>query len=226
MKIMSNSTLKMKNEIPLVTVPFRPSLRKHAFYGILALVSLLGLGITQTARASFMVTMNEVGGNVVANGSGSFNLTGLTNIGPFLSTGNSLIGGTTGRIAVSPTANLPLFGYSGFTTAPTTFGSLGQINANSASGDPFNVNSSTGRIFLLRSYVSGSVFSDSMTFNNKTFATLGLTPDSTYVWTWGTGANADSFTLQIGSVPDTGSTLSLLGFASLGLVALRRKLRC
>ena len=27
-------------------------------------------------------------------------------------------------------------------------------------------------------------------------------------------------------VPDTGSTLSLLGFASLGLVALRRKLRC
>jgi hypothetical protein len=28
------------------------------------------------------------------------------------------------------------------------------------------------------------------------------------------------------SVPDAGSTLSLLGFASLGLVALRRKLRC
>jgi hypothetical protein len=27
-------------------------------------------------------------------------------------------------------------------------------------------------------------------------------------------------------VPDTGSTLSLLGFASLGLVAVRRKLRC
>ena len=28
------------------------------------------------------------------------------------------------------------------------------------------------------------------------------------------------------SVPDTGSTLPLLGFASLGLVALRRKLGC
>ena len=28
------------------------------------------------------------------------------------------------------------------------------------------------------------------------------------------------------SVPDAGSTLPLLGFASLGLVALRRKLRC
>ena len=41
----------------------------------------------------------------------------------------------------------------------------------------------------------------------------------------GTGMNADSFTLQVG-VPDAGSTLPLLGFASLGLVALRRKLRC
>jgi VPDSG-CTERM motif len=37
-----------------------------------------------------------------------------------------------------------------------------------------------------------------------------------------------AFTLNGGpaGVPDAGSTLSLLGFASLGLVALRRKLRC
>jgi len=28
--------------------------RKHAFYGILALVSLLGLGITQSARANLI----------------------------------------------------------------------------------------------------------------------------------------------------------------------------
>ena len=31
---------------------------------------------------------------------------------------------------------------------------------------------------------------------------------------------------DIAGVPDSGTTLSLLGFASLGLVALRRKLRC
>ena len=31
---------------------------------------------------------------------------------------------------------------------------------------------------------------------------------------------------DVATVPDSGSTLSLLGFASLGLVALRRKLRC
>jgi VPDSG-CTERM motif len=40
------------------------------------------------------------------------------------------------------------------------------------------------------------------------------------------GTFGPNFQFGPASVPDTGSTLSLLGFASLGLVALRRKLRC
>src|SRR5262249_37969983 len=44
-------------------------------------------------------------------------------------------------------------------------------------------------------YVSGAALSDSMTFNNATLATLGVTP-GTYVWTWGTRAN-QNFTLKI-----------------------------
>jgi VPDSG-CTERM motif len=61
---------------------------------------------------------------------------------------------------------------------------------------------------------------------DATFASLGVTP-GTYVWTWGTGAN-HNFTLQIGSaaVPDGGTTVSLLGFALLGLAAVRRRLSC
>jgi hypothetical protein len=85
--------------------------------------------------------------------------------------------------------------------------------------------------FLLvpQGYASGAALSDSMTFNNATFASLGVTP-GTYVWTWGDGAN-QNFTLQIGlvgvpGVPDGGSTVSLLGCALLGLAALRRKLSC
>jgi VPDSG-CTERM motif len=35
-----------------------------------------------------------------------------------------------------------------------------------------------------------------------------------------------AFQINGTTVPDTGSTITLLGFASLGLVALRRKLRC
>jgi len=78
-----------------------------------------------------------------------------------------------------------------------------------------------------RGYISGAALSDSMTFNNQTFATMGLTP-GTYIWSWGTGLPNQNFTLIIGgaSVPDGGSTVSLFGCALLGLAALRRKLSC
>ena len=48
-------------------------------------------------------------------------------------------------------------------------------------------------------YVSGAALSDSMTFNNATFASLGVIP-GTYVWTWGTGLPNQNFTLVIGGV--------------------------
>ena len=56
--------------------------RKHVFYGIWALVSLLGLGITQSARANFIATIDQVGTNVVATGSGTIDLAGLTFLFP------------------------------------------------------------------------------------------------------------------------------------------------
>jgi plastocyanin len=51
------------------------------------------------------------------------------------------------------------------------------------------------QLFVQHNYVSGAALSDSMTFNNATLATLGVTP-GTYVWTWGTRAN-QNFTLKI-----------------------------
>jgi len=75
-------------------------------------------------------------------------------------------------------------------------------------------------------YVSGTALSSSATWNSATVASLGVTP-GTYVWSWGAGAN-QNFTLIIrgAGVPDGGSTVSLLGFALVGLTALRRKLSC
>jgi len=69
-----------------------------------------------------------------------------------------------------------------------------------------------------------------MTFDNATIHSLGLRP-GTYTWTWGTGTGIGDqfFTVQIvgrAGVPDGGTTVSLLGFALVGLAALRRKLSC
>jgi hypothetical protein len=86
---------------------------------------------------------------------------------------------------------------------------------------------STNELNVPQGYVSGTALSGSATWNNATFASLGVTP-GTYVWSWGNGLPNQNFTLIIGGagVPDGGSTVSLLGFGLLGLAALRRKLGC
>jgi len=62
-----------------------------------------------------------------------------------------------------------------------------------------------------------------MTFNNATFASLGLTP-GTYEWTWGSGLPNEEFILQIGgsAVPAAGSTLGLFFLWLLGLIGASR----
>jgi hypothetical protein len=71
-------------------------------------------------------------------------------------------------------------------------------------------------------YVSDTALSDSTTYNNATFATLGVTP-GTYVWTWGAGAD-QSFTLEIGTTPIPAALpLFATGLGAMGLLGWRRK---
>jgi hypothetical protein len=191
---------------------------------LLVLTAVAALSVAYPARPNFIETIDQVGTNVVATGSGAFNLTGLTFVFS-VNTGGIAVHASSGLIATGPAGPLPAEVYTGY-TGPTSFGSGGIFLANAGFGDLVGINVFGDRDLVLpQNYASGTALSDRMTFDNKTFASLGLTP-GTYEWTWGTGMNADSFTLQIGTVPDAGSTLPLLGFASLGLVALRRKLRC
>jgi hypothetical protein len=174
---------------------------------------------------AYTVTLEQVGSNVVANGSGAINLTGLTKAStPF--GGPSAIAANLGFILMGAPSGGISDGYFGF-TGPMSFGSGDVFFPNTGSGDLVGINGFLGFLFVPVGYVSGAALSDSMTYNNATFASLGVTP-GTYVWTWGTGLPNQNFTLIIGAagVPDGGSTVSLLGFASLGLVALRRKLSC
>ena len=189
-------------------------------------IAVTSVFCVQPAQA-FTMTLQQVGSNVVANGRGAFNLSGLTGAGN-IDGGSSGVRASIGFIGIHPVGGL-LPSYSGF-TGPTSFGSSDFLfSADASNGNSVAISGLMKILVVPVGYVSGHALSNSMTFNNATLASLGVTP-GTYVWTWGDGAD-QNFTLQIGSlgvpgVPDGGSTVSLLGFVLLGLAAVRRKLGC
>ena len=193
-------------------------------------LTLFGIAVTslfcvQPAEA-FTITLEQMGLNVVATGSGAFNLTGLNLNGSLPVGTGSYISAQTGEIDMGPTGTSTADKYRGF-TGPTSFGSGSGVVTFTGSGDFVSMRGLFGYMLVPHGYASGTLLSDSATYNGATFASLGVTP-GTYVWTWGTGLPNQNFTLIIegAGVPDGGSTVALLGCALLGLAALRRKLSC
>jgi hypothetical protein len=153
--------------------------RKHAFYGILALVSLLALGITQSARA-YSVTLAEVGANVVATGSGALDTSPLS-FNSFLST-QGQINPSGGTILTGLQSAFLEVVFTGSITGPTSFGSGGLTNASSGSGFLVGINVALGQILLPTNAQNIQSLPGTATYDNATFASLGVTP-GTYVWT-------------------------------------------
>ena len=195
---------------------------------IVAAALALGAGLAVPAQAGFIATMDQIGGNVVVTGSGSFDTAGLTSTTPFPAHPTA---------AINPSLNVVILGgagtnnaFTGLTPDHATFGSGGATkNASSASGAVLGIGDASAgfnSLYLPNGYVSGTSVSDITTFAGATFTGLGVTP-GTYEWTWGTGATADSFTLQIGPVaaaPEPASLpLLVMGLAGLGLVVRRRR---
>ena len=187
----------------------------------IAVTSLFAVSHAQ----AFTIALEQVGSNVVATGTGAINLTGLTPAGGAAIGGGGIEASTGQIITGSPGSATAYTGLNG----PTSFGSGGLFNASTSSGDIVGrfPTQFGGPLFVPVLYTSGDPLTNSMTFNNATFGSLGVTP-GTYVWTWGTGLPNQNFTLIIGGagLPDGSSTVSLLSFALLGLTVLRRKLGC
>jgi len=189
------------------------------YLGLTAL-AVLALGANGPAKAAYIVTLTEVGSTVVATGSGTIDLTDLT-LANQASSGAFIVP-SAGDILVGTAGGVNDDRYAGF-TGPTSFGSGSLNDAASGTGERVGIDETLDQLILQRGYTSGTFLSDTDTFNGS-FATIGLTP-GTYVWTWGTGADADSFTLQIGpttttAVPEPGS-LALLLSALAGFLGLR-----
>ena len=204
-----------------------PALRQLALAGAAILLLAAAPG---RARAAFILRLTQSGGNVVVNGSGSFNTTALTlfdSSSPgsgYIQTGYAyLIAGP----ATSAGSDFDSYNGGGL-TGPTAFGTGNNFSASSGTGGFAGIQAGSGSpiLYVPQGYTSGTLFTDSSTFTGQTFTTLGFTP-GTYTYTWGSVANGTFDSLTVTSVAPEPSTWALLGVGAglLGLILRRRATR-
>jgi hypothetical protein len=197
-------------------------LNKVTFAGALILASLIGTS-ADPAQAAYVVTFSETGNDVTATGSGAIDLAGLT----FITSGptGSEVAPTFATEATGGAGNIDE--YSG-ATGPFSFGSGVFTSATTGAGDLVGVQALQGEpsgfIFVPMGYASGAPLSDTATYAGQSFATLGLAP-GVYRYNFGSGLDADTFTVEVGApVPEPSTwAMLLISFAGLGFVGYRAK---
>ena len=187
---------------------------KPAMAATLAIIITCGLSV-RPAQAGYILTLQQVGPNVVATGSGAIDLTGLT----FVGTGNAgaSIDPSYGRVQTP--AGL-IDAYSGI-IGPSSFGPGGNTEPNSGSGIVAGIDNGGSVLVVAAGYISDSPLSNTSTCNNATLQSLGATL-GTYEWTWGTGAD-QNFTLMIGAVPEPSTWAAGLLTAGVILCSIWRR---
>lgn len=180
----------------------------------LLLCAAAAVALASSALAGVIITGEEVGGDVVFSGGGTLNTsawTYLTNspqdagVNPTY----ALFMGTTIDAYHLDPADL---------SGPATIGpgTLSKF-ASSSSGDAMSLAWPAATLGVPVGYVSGDPLNGSSTYAGETIASLGIA-EGTYTWTWGSGASADYFTINIVPEPGTAALLSLAG-----LLFIRRR---
>jgi len=190
---------------------------------MLVAVALL-VGGAGRAKADLVITFEQSGANVVANGVGSLNFSALTFEG-FDET-SSYVQANAGAVLLGSSGTYA--DYYGSISGPTSFGPGLNFVADSSSNSGTNdtgagVDGATGQLLVPGGYAAGAPFTVSATWDNETISGLGLTP-GTYTWTWGSGATADSLEVIIpGAATPEPSSVILLLTGLLALASVTRK---
>ena len=150
--------------------------------------------LSANCEAGLIITVEQVGANVVLTGSGTLNLGALTNVGPAMHVASGMEP-STGSVDVGSASPVTDDQYSTTFTGSTVFGTGGPIRASSGTGQTFGF--FQGDLQVPSGYISGSSLAGTAVLNGQTFASLHVTP-GTYTITWGNGGNADFFTVQVG----------------------------
>jgi hypothetical protein len=189
-----------------------------------ALLAVAFVSISIPARAGYIVDVQQVGANVVATGAGSFDLTSLTH----MTSSSPIAANVDPNMGTIRVGSSQWDSYTGI-DGPLSFGPGGLVPADAWTGlfagllRIDDINGTTQGIFVPvdlnhNHYVSGTLLDpSSATWDNASFASLGLN-EGTYVWNWGSGDTADTFTLEIGSVDIPEAPSLAIMFAGLGLI--------
>ena len=146
------------------------------------------------AQATYLVKFEQLGPNVEEEGSGALDTTDLS-VGSNLVDSGAYVAPSDGGFKLgAATGQLALFG---FVTGPKSFGAGDPTSASSSGGDAIGISGGDlGVLLLPPGYASGTAFSEFAVYSEATFASLGLIPGF-YVWNWGSGAHADTLTIDV-----------------------------
>ena len=194
-----------------------PTTRTLAVATVAALVSFGTFA--EKADAAVTINFQEVGGDVVASYSGSFNLTGLGFGGstdPSVSFGLPALDTTFFRVGVGDTPLVDVF--SGPISGPTSIGLPALTVPTISSGNFLGLvyDGAANQFLLLPIGYAGGVISGSSTWTGESLASMGLPPAGSYEWSWA----GDSLFITTTAIPEP-STIALAGLGALTL--LRRR---
>ncbi len=185
-----------------------------------AVMTLAVIALHGDAHAEFVMSISQVGSDVIGVGSGSIDTLGLTF--PVSLQGPAFLSSDQANVSLGPPANTLESLYLAGASGPSSFGVSTQYTiASSGNGDRVGINGSDGVISVPKGYVSGTPLSGTSTFSDQSFASLGLT-SGTYTYNCGIGAHVDSILIDVGtaSVPEP-SSLVLSCFAVAGAMVFR-----